>query len=351
MSYLSVWTHPVSLLEYSEPWYLLVSACQQNNIHIVRKLINQVNDVSAFDLMGMVIYGNRADMTTWKYIMKLLKKEKNEYATRTFQCYEKTTHTLLSYLCFVIQHDQYYQHGRYDHLDITKQKITSLLELGCRWDFEIEQKTPLSYLILCDEAIPLLSWCINEKGANPHVGHLLVYASNGITKKQHRERVEAWKERLTHYEEQPIIERELVQKYRKYKPYKNKLMFTYLLELGLDVEDCIDSGMTPFLAACSEGTLYKVQRLLEKGVSIYKKTKEGVDAWFWADIHKLLEPWSIHNLWEPWSDDGSAIFLRNTLQQHEQIQKQFWISVLEVTKDSMLQDVPFEELVQVLTKV
>ena len=117
------------------------------------------------------------------------------------------------------------------------------------------------------------------------------------------------------------------------------------------MEDCIDSGMTPFLAACSEGTLYKVQRLLEKGVSIYKKTKEGVDAWFWADIHNLLEPWSIHNLWEPWSDDGSAIFLRNTLQQHEQIQRQFWISVLEVTKDSMLQDVPFQELVQVLTKV
>jgi hypothetical protein len=343
MSYLSVWTHPVSLFEYSEPWYLLVSACQQNNIHIVRKLINQVN-VSAFDLMAMVIYGNRKDMTTWKYIMKFLKNEKKEDATRTFQCYEKTTHTLLSYLCFVIQHDQYEQHGRYDHLDIAKQKITSLLELGCRWDQEIDQKTPLSYLILFDEALPLLSWCINQKGANPHCGHLLVYASNGITKKQHMERVDAWKESL---EQQSMVEREreLVQKYRKYKPYKNKLTFTYLLELGLDVEDCIDSGMTPFLAACSEGSLYKVQRLLEKGVSIYKKTKEGVDAWFWADIHYL---------WEPWSDDASALFLRNTLQQHERIQKQFWTSILdvvEVTRESMLQDVPFQELLQVLAKV
>jgi hypothetical protein len=182
--------------------------------------------------------------------------------------------------------------------------------------------------------LPLLSWCVNEKGANPHCGHLLVYASNGITKKQHMERVDAWKERL---EEQPMVERE-----RKYKPYKNNLMFTYLLELELDVEDCINSGMTPFLAACSEGTLYKVQRLLEKGVSIYKKTKEGVDAWFWADIHYL---------WEPWSDEASALFLRNTLQQHERIQKQFWTSILEASKDSMLQDVPFQELVQVLAKV
>jgi len=309
MSY-SVW-EPISvheLYEYSDPRQLLSAACQQNHISIVQKLFVQL-DVSAFDLMGMVINGNRTDMTTWKYIIKFVQKEE---ATRTFQCFTKTTHTLLSYLCSVLH---------YEHLDIAKEKITSLLELGCRWDYEIDQKTPLSYLIDYDDALPLLSWCIQEKGANPHHGHLLVHASNGITKKQHMERSNG-----------DIL--------GTYRPYKNKRVFTYLLELGLDVEDCIDSGMTPFIAACSEGTLYKVKQLLEKGVSIYKKTKEGTDAWFWADIHYA----------EVWGDDPRIRFLRDTLRQYEEKQLHFWTSLLNVSRESLLQDVPIQELLQVFVR-
>jgi hypothetical protein len=329
MSY-SVW-EPISvheLYEYSDPRQLLSAACQQNHISIVQKLFVQL-DVSAFDLMGMVINGNRTDMTTWKYIIKFVQKED---ATRTFQCFKKTTHTLLSYLCSVLH---------YEHLDIAKEKITSLLDLGCQWDYEIDQKTPLSYLIEYDDALPLLSWCIHEKGANPHDGHLLVYASNGITKKQHMDRSNVWKAHVLHaQEENADIDRDVLQ---TYKPFKNKRVFTYLLELDLDVEDCIDSGMTPFIAACSEGTLYKVQQLLEKGVSIYKKTKEGTDAWFWANIHYR----------EVWGDDPSVRFLRDTLRQYEERQSHFWTSLLEVSrgsKESLLQDVPIQELLQVFVR-
>ena len=314
--------------------YELITACKKNNLKIVQQLIGQCN-LDAFDLMCMVINGNCSKLETWNFIMPLLTRED---ATKTFLCYEQKQHTLLSYCC---------SRNYYGDEKIMKYKIASLLELGSQWDQVIhDQKTALTFLVTCNFILPVLRWCIEETGANPHHGHLLVYASNGITKEDHVARAEAHRQYELYSTPggAPMAEPEESSRCR---PYKNNDTFSYLLELGLDVEDTLDSGMTPFLAACSEcqeTNVQKVQGLLGKGASIYKKMNDGVDAWYWAEEYRYMQ----------WGSEDFVYYLRDLLLQHEREQSVYWTTVLdEVVHDplpNLLQEVPFRELISFFAK-
>lgn len=279
-----VWNFPTKAHEYSDPWYLLSNACQRNQIKLVQNLFIRTN-VDPFYLMGMVIHGNGTDMTTWNYMIQFLKKED---VSRTFLDYKDKEHSLLSYLCSL----------HHDDFSIATLKINSLLDIGCSLDQLVGEKTPLSYLVERDNRFPLLTWCITDKGANPHLGHLLVYAS-------------------------------------QFYGAENSHVFSYLLSLGLNIEDRLENGMTPFLAACESYDFLKITQLLEKDVSIYRKTKEGIDAWYYVTCNGYKYPNR----------------LRELLQEHDTRQKQFWTMLFEeIAHESNVKDIPIQEIIQVLVK-
>ena len=115
-----------------------------------------------------------------------------------------------------------------------------------------------------------------------------------------------------------------------------KFTYVYLsIIIGLNVEDRLENGMTPFIAACESYDFLKITQLLEKGVSIYRKTKDGIDAWYYVTCNGYKYPNR----------------LRELLQEHETRQKQFWTMLFEeIVHESSVKDIPIQEIIQVLIK-
>ena len=58
--------------------------------------------------------------------------------------------------------------------------------------------------------------------------------------------------------------------------------------MGLDVNERLnENGMTPLLAACCEGNLFKVEQLLLSGASITTQSTDGMTVWSWAKRHMI----------------------------------------------------------------
>lgn len=84
---------------------------------------------------------------------------------------------------------------------------------------------------------------------------------------------------------------------------------------------------TPLLSVCSEGEHEKIQNLLQSGglgLSLYSKTKDGLDVWFWAEYYKFGWP--------------NSYAMRDILQQFETEQKRYWTELTtKVSKDTKLE--------------
>lgn len=312
--------------------YFILGSCR-NNYHDDVKKHFPLTKWSPFELMIITIHGLAyRQLHTFYFLLPKLQKAD---ATRTFVLPNGDEHTLLTLFC--ARAAAYQVHPR--------DAFCGLLELGCQWDQEVQGgKTALSFLVHSRE-VDLMKWCVG-KGAKLQKGHLLVYASKGLTKRQYEERAEIEKQHryLASNGMTPLADPETI-----HPPFNNKGMFRYLVENGALVDDVEPTtGMTPLIAACSEDSLYKVRLLLQHGAahSLYRKNKEGMDAFAFAK----LEEWKYitEDGEEQEVEDDDDVSLHNLLRSVEAEQKEYWTEMLE---EVMLQDVPFCDMLQVVSKV
>jgi hypothetical protein len=286
--------------------YTFVDVMRSSTIEEAKQVISN-SGYTTFELVVYLIstYIAKRDVPLWEYMVRLLSKDD---ATKTFlvpSCKEE--HTLLTYLCKEI--------NRHEKI---KQKIWPLLALGCQWDQVVQtNKTALSWLVTSDSHLEIIKWGVMHK-ANVHKGHVLIYASNRISKEEQAIKMEFSGSEIG-------------------KPFQNNAVFDYLIHLGVDVHDVLDDGTTPLLAACCEGNVHKVSNLLSRGAYLYSKTNEELDVWFWAEQFRGVQ--------------GSR--LREVLFQYESKQTKYWTEMVHEVMDesSILKDVPIHEVLMVLSTV
>lgn len=302
----------------------IILACLHHRPEQLERLL-PTTEWTPFELMITVISSNRhnENVAIWNRILSLLTPE--DTVKTIIDPDSLHQYTLLSLLCY----NATLHKPKKNETNTIYQKIESLLSLGCKWDSQ-ENHSPLLWFIWSNECLELLKWCI-EKGANPHHGHLLCYSSNYKNKQMQLEKTKA--EEFS--KENPELPDPII--LQLYKPLKNNLILDYLISIGLDVDDTLENGRTPLLSACSEGTIDKVQALVEAGASIYCKTNDDTDVWFWAEQHYTM---SLSNKHYP---------IQKLLLEYEKKQK-FWKNVLEeiINESTMLQKVSYPNLIQVL---
>jgi hypothetical protein len=264
---------------------------------------------SPFDIVRFAIQQDQSDI-----VFKLMVSRLSPLDTRRTFRYNGVEHTLLSFCC-----------SRPFYKSITY-RITTLVEAGCDFDQEIgfERKTALSFMVPNNQTLSLVKWCIETMGANHRKGYLLHYACNFITRKIHEERVLSgeWSYEMVH---------------------RNPDMYQYLLSLGLNVEECMDTtGLTPLLAACSEGNAQKVYALVQAGgihISLNRKTTEGLDVWFWANHYK--------------NNNGTEYPMKQVLLAHKAEQSRYWKEMMEeaTSQVSLLQEIPVRDVLHAVANV
>lgn len=316
--------------------YSILCDCRNNFHQNVKEKISKTK-WTPFDLMIVTMYYlSYKKLDTFYFLLSMLQKED---ASRTFRLKNGEEHTLLTVYC---------ARGAYSDLSFHN-VFSSLLRLGCQWNQEVAGgKTALSFLVKSNTQLKRIQWCISE-GANLQKGHLLVYASEGMSKEQY-ENVLA----IHIYPNRPD---------EQLGCWDNEKIFTYLVLNGAPVDDVEAlTGMTPLIAACCEDNLNKVRLLVQHGASLYRKNKEGMDAWSWAELHRYKRYHNsgvmhkIYELEDTKVDDGSTVEypLRDLLRLFEADQKRYWEKVVtEVMTDgkSMLQEVPMSDVLQMVAKV
>jgi hypothetical protein len=343
--------------------YFILGSCR-NNYHDDVKKHFHLTKWTPFELMIITIHGLAyRQLHTFAFLLPKLQKTD---ATRTFLLPNGEEHTLLTLFC---ARAAVYQVNPRD-------AFCGLLELGCQWDQEVQgDKTALSFLVRSGDN-KLIEWCIG-KGATLQKGHLLVYASKGLTKRQYEERAEIEKTHryLATNGMTPLADPETV-----HPPFNNKRMFRYLVENGAPVND-VDhtTGMTPLITACCEDNPYKVRLLLQHGAvdSLYRQNNEGMDAFAFAKLQEwkyvtvkkeeaeedddtvMQKAYEQQEMAEEDDDyysfmqkknkeeDEDDISLLNLLRSVETEQKQYWTELLEEVQ----LEVPFRELLQVVAKI
>lgn len=348
-----IWDDASTYEESKTPHFAILTACKHNDFETVKKLIGKTPEWTPFELMILVIFGiSYKDPSTFYFMLSMLTKDD---ATRTFM-YGPEEHTLLTLTCKMISGKSLY----------VQDILLRLLQLGCLWDQTVKGgKTALSFMVTSDSALHDIKWCIRQ-GATVCKGHLLVYASNAITKQQQEECIAA-QVQYNDLESRGIITLEPIEVVRC-NGYDNYNVFTYLLDIGVPVDDVVpESGMTPLLAACCENDLYKVEKLLKKGVSLYRNTLEGLDAWFWAEQHyyqyftdlygimyKMYKMYKIYDVEK--SDNnvtGTRIYpLRTLLLRYESYHTHYWKDMMKaVCTMPMLQEIPSADLLQTVVRI
>lgn len=329
--------------------YFILGSCR-NNYHDDVKKHFPLTKWSPFELMIITIHGLAyRQLHTFYFLLPKLQKAD---ATRTFVLPNGDEHTLLTLFC---ARAAAYQVHPYD-------AFCGLLDLGCQWNQEVQGgKTALSFLVWSWDN-KLIEWCIG-KGANPQKGHLLVYASKGLTKRQYEERMEIEKTHryLAKNGMTPLADPEKV-----HPPYNNKRSFRDLVSIGAPVNDVEHTtGMTPLIAACCEDSLYKVRLLLQHGASdsLYRQNKEGMNAFAFAK----LEEWKhvkeeneeavvgneedddsfMQKAYTQQETEDDDVSLHSLLRSVETEQKKYWTELLEEVQ----LEVPFHELLQVVAKI
>jgi hypothetical protein len=206
---------------------------------------------------------------------------------------------------------------------------------------------------------------------------LLIHACNFISKEQNESRIlDVWST-FQSSDDTPLAALAESDEMTSCKAYDNCIMYRYLLDCGLEIEDCMmETGMTPLLAVCSEGLLSKIDMLLQRGgllLSLYRKTKEGVDVWYWAEEYKY-RIWPFETFPRiPFLEIDNEINyrkrdtfnvntdhvdeyqypLKSLLLQYEDSQTRYWKEILEnlETKMTLLRDIPMSDLLRVLAKI
>jgi hypothetical protein len=333
----SIWDFPSRWEDYQLPRFVMIDACKKNDLTTVMKLIDET-EWSPFELMIMTIHGNERGDQVFSFLLSRLSQED---MTKTFLYYDQDVeHTLLTFYCSLI----FYR----EKLENVQSKMIRLIQAGSQLNQEVgdERKTALSFMVTADFNLSVLKWCIQTMGANPRQGHLLHHACNSISKHAHESRVQAeqWYAEMLNGTNTPMAEPEELS---DCKPYENTQVYRYLLSLGLDLEECItETGLTPLLSVCSEGNSDKVRAFLQVGganVSLYRKTKEGLDVWFWAEEYKYRN----------W-DQGYTYPLRDVLLAYKEEQHQYWKEMMEEVmggQPSLLQEVPVRDMLEVVSRV
>jgi hypothetical protein len=330
----TIWDFPSRWEDYQLPRFVMIDACKKNDLTTVMKLINET-EWTPFELMIMTIYGNERGDQVFSFLLSRLS---HQDMTKTFFYYNQDIeHTLLTLYCSLI----FYR----EKLENVQSKMIRLIQAGSQLDQEIgiERKTALSFMVTKEFNLSILKWSIETIGADPRKGHLLHYACNSISKDDHEARIvaEQFYAETLNGPNSPMAEPDEIS---DCKPYDNLPLYQYLLSLGLDVEECIaETGLTPLLSVCSEGNPDKVRVFLQVGganVSLYRKTKEGLDVWFWAEQYK----------YENW-DEGYMYPLRDVLVAYKEEQKLYWKDMMEevMGQPSLLQDVQVCHMLEVVS--
>ena len=179
--------------------------------------------------------------------------------------------------------------------------IETILDLfikkGVYVNYTIYGVSCLSFLVKTNN-LPLVKKFVEQYGANPHSTNLLIQACNALNESQY----DFIQEQKTTARLSTILEDDIV---RILKPYDNVYVFSYLVnDIQLDVNEKNSDGMTPLIAACSEGSIPKVRLLLARHPDFLPRSKnssndfntgqryDGVDCWTWAKrnppVHCLL---------------------------------------------------------------
>ena len=259
-------------------------------------------NVTPYELLTFAIYKKIYEYNS-SYFSQLLSRLSKKDATRVFR-FHNVTHTLLTFLCCRISEK--------DNQTIVKDTISRLCDAGCQVNQEVEKgKTALSFLVRSDEFLDLVTWCIEEKGADPQKGHLLVYNYNGFPLQITYETLDS-------------------------VSFPRTRIFSYLVNSGVLVEDVVDdTGMTPLLTACEERNLYKVKKLLEKGARLSTKNNQGNDVWCYANKYKYRT-----------EKDEYVYPLLDILHNYEAEQLQFWKDMMEDVCEKIM--MPVCDVVQVV---
>lgn len=292
---------------------LVISAIKMDNVSKVMLYLHKTN-WTPFDVLLLSIFLAIHEDHQSTVVFKIMLSHLSHLdTTRTFS-YNDVEHTLLSFCCS----RPFYKSISY--------RITCLVQSGCNFDQEIgfERKTALSFMVPMSQKLSLVQWCIETMGANPRKGYLLHYACNFITRDTHEERV-------------------LSGEWSYFNVHRNLDMYQYLLSLGLNVEECMDTtGLTPLLAACSEGNAQKVYSLLQAGginISLNRKTKEGLDVWFWANHYK--------------NNNGTEYPMKQVLLAHKAEQSRYWKEMMKeaTSQMSLLQEIPVRDVLLAVANV
>ena len=178
--------------------------------------------------------------------------------------------------------------------------IETILDLfikkGVYVNYTIYGESCLSFLVKSNN-LSLVKKFVEQYGAKPHTTNLLIQACNALNERQYHliKEQKTTTRRITIEEMDDII-------VRIKTPYDNVDVFSYLVnDLQLDVDEKNKGGMTPLIAACSEGSIPKVRLLLARHPDFRPRTNslkdfltyyEGVDCWTWAKrnppVHCLL---------------------------------------------------------------
>lgn len=172
------------------------------------------------------------------------------------------------------------------------EKIQRLVFAGCDLNKVVNGCTALSFLVKTNE-VDTIKWCIAH-GAAPQLGHLLVHVFNHVDESQsvmNEWLMDDFAERLAELGGGHCI---------PYLPYSNKPMLEFVLTLNLDVNEPDQNGVTPLIAACSEGIIDKIALLLRHGVNT--EYELGYN---------------------------SALNLQEAMEKHEEYERLQWLAVLQ----------------------
>jgi hypothetical protein len=148
----------------------LLTAITGNHPNTVRTLLTtSPSKWTPFQLMMIIIYTEHCDFSIWDMILPLLSIDDMKITFQIPWCNQSVT--LLHFL-LVISNDLYSTR--------TIQQFERLLLHGSDINQMVEGRTVLSYVVgsavaCTSKRIQFVTWCIKH-GANPHIGHLLVYS-------------------------------------------------------------------------------------------------------------------------------------------------------------------------------
>jgi hypothetical protein len=253
---------------YSPERISLCSFCFDNNDKKVQDLLQKPTDYHAVELMILVLKGEHFDLRTFYLVAPLLTKDD----VQMIFSIDEEEHTLLTY-CLK---------QTWKNTDRMKVRVKTLLECGADWNQVAGGVIALTYIVSTNH-IDLLQWCISM-GADITKGQLLVHASCWQTETSYAQLYEKFIEDNAKYDYE-------YQSTILYTPaYTNDIVFAFLIDMGLDVNERLDEhGMTPLLAACCEGNTRKVEQLLLAGASMTAQCRDGMTVWSWSKRHMEMQ--------------------------------------------------------------